>query len=385
MTPLNPYTAAELAAAKSQSALPRSDQIGPDGEDISGIIEPIGEHAIAKEPRQRWWTVLLVTALGLICTIVTASTLMAVMTIWKYGIDGLSEAESFQELSQTRSGFLTLVIFPQIALIAPVIVAAIISPIKFSKRLGLVRGHWPWWIWIAAAMATPLVGMLSGLVTSQFMQESANLKEMGESFRFLGSGWFALIIAMAIGLTPAICEEILFRGYGQTRLVKSFPPVAGILFSSALFAAFHLDPVHVITVFPLGLWLGIVSYHSGSLFPAMMGHFVNNFVSVLLIIFGEQLGGGDVAGGEVIGVDEIGAEVDQASKVAAEVATELVPEMLALPSAIMAMVAMVLFFGGLLGLFLTIQTIFRQMSVASKQADAREPEQTATMAAADKV
>ena len=37
----------------------------------------------------------------------------------------------------------------------------------------------------------------------------------------------------------------------------------------------------MMAVFPLGLFLGWVTWRSGSLFPAMMGHFVNNFVSVM--------------------------------------------------------------------------------------------------------
>ncbi len=39
-----------------------------------------------------------------------------------------------------------------------------------------------------------------------------------------------------------------------------------------------MDLVHVIAVFPLGLYLGWITLQSGSLFPAMIGHFVNNSI-----------------------------------------------------------------------------------------------------------
>ena len=91
-----------------------------------------------------------------------------------------------------------------------------------------------------------------------------------------------------IGATPAICEELLFRGYVQTRLNRAMGPAAGILIASMLFAGFHMDFVHVIAVFPLGLFLGFVAWRSGSLLPAMMGHFVNNVVSVVAVVLAPQ-------------------------------------------------------------------------------------------------
>ena len=87
-----------------------------------------------------------------------------------------------------------------------------------------------------------------------------------------------------VALTPALCEELLFRGYVQSRLTRVFPPVLGILFSSIVFAAFHMDPVHVIAVVPLGLFLGWLTWQSGSLFPAILAHFANNLVSVVATI-----------------------------------------------------------------------------------------------------
>jgi membrane protease YdiL (CAAX protease family) len=120
------------------------------------------------------------------------------------------------------------------------------------------------------------------------MTESASLKMMSDVFRNHGQTGFVIPLALMIGATPAICEELLFRGYLQTRLVKSAGPAIGIIIASILFAVFHMDFVHVIAVFPLGLFLGWISWRSASLFPAMIGHFVNNVISVLAVVYAPE-------------------------------------------------------------------------------------------------
>jgi membrane protease YdiL (CAAX protease family) len=126
--------------------------------------------------------------------------------------------------------------------------------------------------------------MMCGL----FLSESESLKEMSQIFRDHGASGFLIPLSMMIGLTPAVCEELLFRGYIQTRLTQAFHPIFGILIASFLFAIFHMDFVHVIAVFPMGVFLGWVSWRSGSLFPAMMGHFVNNVISVVAVVMAPE-------------------------------------------------------------------------------------------------
>jgi len=183
-----------------------------------------------------------------------------------------------------RVGFLILLVVPQIMLAVPPVLAGLASPVPTSWRLGWRRGQWPVWAWMAAAFATPLIGLGSSIAIGLLVEESVHLQEMTEMFRKQGEGWFMIPLALLIGITPAMCEEILFRGYVQTRLTRSFGPLMGILAASVLFAAFHMDFVHSIAVFPIGLFLGFVRWQSGSILPAMMGHFVNNAVSILLLL-----------------------------------------------------------------------------------------------------
>lgn len=256
-----------------------------------GEPPPVSDGWIAfpsDDSHRRWWSPLLIAVVSFPVYFLVSAFAAVFVVLAISGVSGLGDVASFRAISQSRFGFLFLVVVPQIFLIVPSVAAAIVSPVPIFARLGLVRGRWPVWAWVAAAVGTPLVGMISGAVVGSFLEESESLKEMSAIFRDLGTGMFAFVIAFAIGITPAICEEILFRGYIQTRLTKALPVPVGIFIASSLFAVYHMDPVHIVAVFPLGLYLGWVSYRSGSLFPAMMGHFVNNFLSVLMVVFAPE-------------------------------------------------------------------------------------------------
>jgi membrane protease YdiL (CAAX protease family) len=244
----------------------------------------------ASDRPTRWWTTLLVVAVSGFLFLTTASVVQVIAFASAHGADtalmGDPEAwaEAIEQLAASRWGLFVLLVVPQLTLLVPPLVAAWYSPVEFRERLGLVRGRWPLWAWVAGAFATPLVGLISGLITGLFLEESESLKQMSGIFREHGKSGFLIPLAMMIGATPAICEELLFRGFVQTRMVRSLGPLVGVTLASALFAMFHLDLVHVIAVFPLGLFLGWLAWQSDSIFPAMLGHFVNNAISVVAVV-----------------------------------------------------------------------------------------------------
>ncbi len=249
--------------------------------------------------RRRIWTSVATVAIALVCILVS-SVVMRGIAIWTLGtepmtLDQFVNEQGVRDALRSRMGLFLMVVVPQFCLVAPALFAAAISPVPFRARLGLVRGHWPIWTWFAVAAMTPLVGLFSTLLSSAFMEESESLREMAEIFRAHGQGGFLIPLALMIGATPALCEEILFRGYLQTRLTQSLRPGIGILFASVLFAAFHMDYVHALGVLPLGLFLGWVSWTSGSLFPAMVGHFINNALSVVMMTLAADLEPEDVS------------------------------------------------------------------------------------------
>lgn len=270
------------------------------GTSIEGLSR--GNAGIAVGPRI--WTPVAMIGLSLIVYLV-ASFLMALVAIYvvhgAFNAKMLTDPQTLADVMRSPKGLPLLVVVPQLFLVMPCLLASTFSKDGFFKRLSLVRGSWPVWGWFAAAVATPLVGMISSVAVGLFVEESQNLRELSEVFHELGNAGYLIPLVGMIAVTPALCEELLFRGYVQTRLAAAMPAWVGILVSSVVFAGFHVDPVHVITVFPLGFYLGLVAWHSGSLFPAILGHFVNNAFSVVLVTLGTAEEAGEVLAAPAIG------------------------------------------------------------------------------------
>lgn len=209
---------------------------------------------------------------------------LAMWALGEFPADGEVGIGPMSRVMQDRVGIFLAILPPQLAMLVVPLLAGFLLLEGPRRGLRLVRGRWPIWVWFAAAAATPLVGLLSSLLVSGFAEESEALEMLSDAFRAHGKSGFLIPLALLIGLTPAICEEVLFRGFLQPRLSRLIPAWLAVFLASLAFAAYHFDPVHVIAVLPLGLWLGFLSYRSGSLFPAMLGHFVNNVLSVIGVI-----------------------------------------------------------------------------------------------------
>lgn len=94
----------------------------------------------------------------------------------------------------------------------------------------------------------------------------------------LGLGFTFAVLA----LTPALCEELLFRGYVQRQAERSMGAWGGILFSGIVFGVYHLRLSQVLPLSLLGLYLAYLVWRTGSLWPAVLVHLLNNGFAVLL-------------------------------------------------------------------------------------------------------
>lgn len=99
---------------------------------------------------------------------------------------------------------------------------------------------------------------------------------------FAGPPWERAALAfVAVAIAPP-CEEIAFRGYLQTSLALRRRPAAAIGGSALLFALLHLDPVRFPAVLVLGVVFGWLTFRSGSVWPAVAAHAVNNAITSAL-------------------------------------------------------------------------------------------------------
>jgi membrane protease YdiL (CAAX protease family) len=90
-----------------------------------------------------------------------------------------------------------------------------------------------------------------------------------------------LLVLLALGLAPALGEELLFRGLLLRTLAGRLGGPAAVLGSAALFGAAHLDPVHGAAAFLLGAYLGAVAWRAGSVRTPVLCHAANNTLAVL--------------------------------------------------------------------------------------------------------
>jgi sodium transport system permease protein len=91
-----------------------------------------------------------------------------------------------------------------------------------------------------------------------------------------------LFTLFLVAVSPAFCEELLFRGPILRGLAARLGPATAVLVSGALFGLFHLDIYRLIPTTILGILLGFVAVASRSIVPAMLAHFCNNAIVVLL-------------------------------------------------------------------------------------------------------
>lgn len=95
-----------------------------------------------------------------------------------------------------------------------------------------------------------------------------------------------LLNVVSTAVLPALIEEMIFRGY----ILGSFRPHGdglAVVLSAALFAVFHGNVLQIPFAFILGLVMGYLTVQTDSIWPAVVLHFTNNLMSVLLNFFGK--------------------------------------------------------------------------------------------------
>lgn len=133
---------------------------------------------------------------------------------------------------------------------------------------------------VAVALHPPAMLVVQGIsqlypINEEVAQQAARMKTMIASAPSL---WAVLGL---LALTPAICEELAFRGFMLSGLRHMGSKWEAILISSLFFAVTHGILQQSISAMMLGLLLGYIAVQSGSLFPAIVFHFTYNSLGLL--------------------------------------------------------------------------------------------------------
>lgn len=151
-------------------------------------------------------------------------------------------------------------------------------------RWAEVSRHWvrtrPWTVLFWCCLAA-----FGAIIPSTYIQEL--LPELpsnadDEFDMLLGSRLGYFVIALGAPLV----EELVFRGAILRALLRwKSNPWVGIIISSVLFAASHMNPVQMPHAFLVGLLLGWMYYRTDSIVPGVVYHWVNNTVAYVLYQF----------------------------------------------------------------------------------------------------
>ncbi len=135
-------------------------------------------------------------------------------------------------------------------------------------------------VFVAAAVGTVMLGPLGDLLMTHFARLFPGYTlDVVPTLHELASRLPLVALWPTFALLPGVAEELLFRGVFQGSLRRG---VFAIVVAGSAFALFHVDPVHVAGVLPLGLFLSWVAYRTSTL-VTIFAHVANNSLAVLSI------------------------------------------------------------------------------------------------------
>lgn len=92
---------------------------------------------------------------------------------------------------------------------------------------------------------------------------------------------------VSITVLAPLLEEMLFRGAIQGYLMRRYSnPWVGIITASLVFGVVHGNPIQIFYASCLGIVFGWIYYRTGTLFPVVLGHILNNMLAALLMVSG---------------------------------------------------------------------------------------------------
>lgn len=119
------------------------------------------------------------------------------------------------------------------------------------------------------------------------------LRKVSEALNDMGKDWGNLgFYIFSLGVTPAVCEEVLFRGYFQQTLARAWSARSAALFSGVFFALIHQNALGIFALTLGGLVLAWLYLRYQNLGVTMGCHFAYNLLNVLLFLtpLAESLG-----------------------------------------------------------------------------------------------
>ena len=170
---------------------------------------------------------------------------------------------------------------PQISMLASFLFISERKKVNYAKanKINVKKFNWLVMLIVLAIGAvclfgfTPFVNWFDGIVKNLGYKSSLSILDVSSAGKFIGAIFY-------VGLLPAICEELVFRGVITNGLKQNGTKVAVIL-SAVLFALMHQNLQQFVYQLFLGGVMAYIVLKTGNILYTMIWHFINNFVILL--------------------------------------------------------------------------------------------------------
>ncbi|MDD2417727.1 MAG: type II CAAX endopeptidase family protein [Oscillospiraceae bacterium] len=216
-----------------------------------------------------------------------------VLVIFALWFSGIIEVQNDQFYGLGNIGFLVIYSFAYIigmGLPAPIIAAISRRKINPFSKLDSAPGEIGFVSVVLVLLAGMAICVFANFITSYitfFLSQFGILPPEMPSYLENNIPSFIMNI-IVFAVLPAILEEMVYRGYVLRTLLKYGNGFA-LVVSSLLFALMHGNLQQIPFAFIVGLACGYLMISTGQIWPAMMLHFLNNFMSTLLQYAGMSL------------------------------------------------------------------------------------------------
>lgn len=220
-------------------------------------------------------------------TVATAIMFGAVLLVFRFLISLLAQSPT------TWEGFALTTVVSIVGFIAlPALIFAAFFTRNSAQTLMLLRVPRASTSLMAVLLAFvlhPLVFLLGHFVTWLYPispEVAAELQSMQGLIAEAPSVWMILLV---LAVTPAICEELAFRGFILSGMRHLGHKWLAILVTSVLFGAAHSIIQQSLTACIVGMLLGYIAIQTGSLLPAILFHLVHNSMSVIVSLSSDAM------------------------------------------------------------------------------------------------
>ena len=139
---------------------------------------------------------------------------------------------------------------------------------------------------MSGALISIVPAIIVSLLSSWFpATESENLALIRDIFSAQSYGFLQYFLIFNIIFVSPIIEEVIFRGVLWSFLKRYINEKNVFIATSLIFAAVHIDFLHVVGLLPASFLFGWFRYRTGDIKASLLCHMSNNLVACLLTIY----------------------------------------------------------------------------------------------------